>query len=257
MKLLKRILLIINLKTLIITVLSVISTFICIKYGLAADFPMTLISIAVVFPIVFSISGAYSRREKALSEYGVIKSHGRALYFAARDWLEDSDAATREKLKELLGEFLKSSRKLFTESKESMRKNEEEVYRDFSDLSKFIKGFRGKGLASGEVSRCNQFLSKMMIAFENVKHIYQYRTPRTLRAYCDVFIVVLPIIYGPYFAHLASEYAGGLAYIMPILFSVVLVSLDNIQDHLENPFDQIGEDDVIINAELFMERLDL
>jgi hypothetical protein len=31
---------------------------------------------------------------------------------------------------------------------------------------------------------------------------------------------------------------------MPILYSFILVSLDNIQDHLENPFDEVGEDDV-------------
>ncbi len=43
---------------------------------------------------------------------------------------------------------------------------------------------------------------------------------------------------------------------MPVLFSVILVSLDNIQDHLENPFDQVGEDDVAINAEKFVARLD-
>ena len=42
---------------------------------------------------------------------------------------------------------------------------------------------------------------------------------------------------------------------MPVLFAPVLVSLDNIQEHLENPFDQIGQDDVSINAEKFEERL--
>lgn len=42
---------------------------------------------------------------------------------------------------------------------------------------------------------------------------------------------------------------------MPVLFAVILLSLDNIQEHLENPFDQIGEDDVAINAEIFVERL--
>ena len=31
---------------------------------------------------------------------------------------------------------------------------------------------------------------------------------------------------------------------MPLLFSFILVSLDNIQMHLENPFDQVGEDDI-------------
>ena len=40
------------------------------------------------------------------------------------------------------------------------------------------------------------------------------------------------------------------------MLSIVLVSLDNIQDHLENPFDQVGEDDVQINAEKFANWLD-
>jgi hypothetical protein len=84
-----------------------------------------------------------------------------------------------------------------------------------------------------------------------------YRTPRTLRAYSDFFIVLLPILYGPYFAQLSKDYSDGLGYIMPVLFSVILVSLDNIQSHLENPFDQIGEDDVTINAEKFVARLEV
>ena len=36
---------------------------------------------------------------------------------------------------------------------------------------------------------------------------------------------------------------------MPVLYSFILVSLDNIQDHLENPFDGVGEDDIIIDCE--------
>jgi hypothetical protein len=32
----------------------------------------------VVFPIVFSIGGAYKRRENALDEYGCLKAHCRA-----------------------------------------------------------------------------------------------------------------------------------------------------------------------------------
>jgi len=51
--------------------------------------------------------------------------------------------------------------------------------------------------------------------------------------------------------------SNGLAYVMPVLFTTILVSLDNIQEHLENPFDQIGEDDIVINAEKFVERPEL
>ena len=43
---------------------------------------------------------------------------------------------------------------------------------------------------------------------------------------------------------------------LPVLFTVILVSLDNIQEHLENPFDLVGEDDVVINAEKFVSRLE-
>jgi hypothetical protein len=95
----------------------------------------------------------------------------------------------------------------------------------------------------------------MILAFEQIKHIYQYRTPRTLRAFSDFFITVLPMLYGPYFAHISEDFSAGLTYVMPVLFALVLVSLDNIQEHLENPFDQIGQDDVSINAEKFVDRL--
>ena len=97
----------------------------------------------------------------------------------------------------------------------------------------------------------------MMTSFESLKHIYQYRTPRTLRAFSDFFIVVLPILYGPYFASEAKSYHTALIYIMPALFAIILVGLDNIQDHLEDPFDQIGEDDIAINVGKYIESLSL
>ncbi len=256
MKRLKPILLIINFKTLLITLLAIASTYLCQRFNLLADFPLTLLATAIIFPIVFSIGGAYKRREVALDEYGSIKAHGRAIFFATRDWLENPKQETLEKSRSLLRDLLASCRKLFTEPVEAMRANEENVYRVFSNLSLFIKDdLRKAGLPSGECSRCNQYLSKMFVAFESIKHIYQYRTPRTLRAFSDFFITILPPLYGPYFAYISKDYSPALMYVMPILFSVILVSLDNIQEHLENPFDQVGEDDVSINVEQVVERL--
>ena len=248
--------LIVNRKTLIIGAMAVASTWLCGKLGLVANFPLTLIATAVVFPIVFSISGAYKRRENVLDEYGSIKAHGRAIYFAVRDWTETTNPDSVEKVERRLGNLLKACRKLFSESVEQMPANEKAVYAAFSSLSAFIKeDLRGAGLASGEVSRCNQYMSKMIVAFENIKHVYQYRTPRTLRSFSDFFITILPPLYGPYFVYVSQDYSSGLGYVMPILFTVILVSLDSIQEHLENPFDQIGEDDVQINAEKFVTGL--
>ena len=49
-----------------------------------------------------------------------------------------------------------------------------------------------------------------------------------LRTFSDFFIIMLPILYGPYFAHEAAGYALDLTYVMPVLFAVILVGLDNI-----------------------------
>lgn len=249
--------LIINAQTLVITLLSVLTTYVCVTKGIEADFPLTLIATAVVFPIVFSIGSAYKRREAALDEYGVVKSHGRAIFFAARDWVPQTDESVQGEVRELLSTLFRDMKQLFNTLPGEMEDKENDVYSDISKLSRYIKSLRDKGLPSGECSRCNQYLSKMIVAFENIKHIYQYRTPRTLRAFSHLFIYLLPILYGPYFAHLGKGYTAGLVYVTPILFSVILVCLDNILDHLENPFDLGSEDDVIINDRKFISSLDL
>lgn len=245
-----------NIKALIAVSLSLISTYLCIHFNLIADVSQNIIAIAVVFPIVFSIGGAYTRREAALRDYSNIKAHSRAIYLASRDWLDIPNPALQEKSKNIIKNILINIRTLFLSSKKEKDIREIEVYKQFSELSLYIKEVRAAGLPSGEVSRLNQYLSKMAEAFENMKHVYQYRTPITLRAYSKIFIFLVPVLYGPFFAHEAKDLYWALAIINPILFSLVLVSLDNIQDHLENPFDQVGEDDIKINAEKFIKNLD-
>src|SRR5882757_8119550 len=81
--------LIINYKTLIITALSVISTYFCYTHNLTAKFPDMLVGVAIVFPVVFSIGSAYNRRETALQRWADFKGHAIAIYYATRDWTSD------------------------------------------------------------------------------------------------------------------------------------------------------------------------
>jgi hypothetical protein len=55
---------IVNVKSVVISAPAVLSTWLSLKLGWKADFPLTLIATAIVFPLVFSISTAYMRREK-------------------------------------------------------------------------------------------------------------------------------------------------------------------------------------------------
>jgi hypothetical protein len=246
---LKSFLLIINYKTVIVTTLSVISTYVCYKLGLTAKFPDMLVGVAIVFPVVFSIGSAYNRRETALQRFSDFKGHAIAVYYATRDWTSDKDNDLPERVRTLVNEMIVLMRAMFiSRDKELWKQNEKKLFGLFSRLSDVTMEMRQHGVQSGEISRVSQYLSKMIIAFDNLKIIHDYRTPITLRAYSKVFIYVFPIIYGPYFASTFNDFSANLEYVMPVLYSFILVSLDNIQDHLEHPFDEIGEDDIKIDA---------
>ncbi len=248
---------IVNGKSVIISALSVLSTWLCLRLGIKADFTLTLIATAIVFPLVFSIGTAYQRREKALEEYGALKANGRALYLASRDWIPDQDPKRDEELKSALRELLTAMRDMFKGPLKDAGPYETAAFEAFARLSGFVSKMRAAHLTATECSRLNQYIGRMIAAFENTRNIYEYRTPRSLRAFSDFFILLLPILYGPYFAYQAEEFMVALFFVMPILFSLILVGLSNIQDNLENPFDQIGVDDVTIDPDRFVASLDM
>jgi hypothetical protein len=242
---LKSFFLIINYKTLIVTALAVISTFLCYTYGLTARFPDMLVGVAIVFPVVFSIGSAYNRRETALQRFSDFKGHAIAMYYATRDWPSNKDHDLPQRVKMVVGEMIVTMQSMFkSDYRMKWHQNENKLYACFSQLSEMTMEMRQYGVQSGEISRVSQYVSRMIISYDNLKVIHTYRTPITLRAYSKVFIYIFPIIYGPYFASTFREYSANLEYVMPILYSFILVSLDNIRDHLEHPFDDVGEDDI-------------
>jgi predicted membrane chloride channel (bestrophin family) len=240
--------LIINWKTYVLTAMSVLCTYLCYHFGLTAKFPDMLVGVAIVFPVVFSIGSAYNRRESALQRWADFRGHAIAIFYATRDWPSDKNNDLAQRTRELTTQMVHHTKELLMSQKDSWERREEDFYQLFSRLSEITMEMRKYGVQSGEISRVSQYLSKMVIAFDNLKIIYQYRTPITLRTYSKVFIYVFPVIYGPYFASTFHDFSAHLEYVMPVLYSFILVSLDNIQDHLEDPFDQVGEDDINIDA---------
>src|SRR5687768_5210658 len=177
-KVLKSFLLIINYKTLIITALSVISTYVCYRLGLTAKFPDMLVGVAIVFPVVFSIGSAYNRRETALQRFSDFKGHAIAIYYATRDWTTNKDNDLPQRVRAIVGDMIVIMRKMFTSpARTEWRQNEDKLYKNFSALSSLTMEMRNFGVQSGEISRTSQYVSKMIIAFDNLKIIHTYRTP--------------------------------------------------------------------------------
>jgi len=111
-------------------------------------------------------------------------------------------------------------------------------------------------MSGSEISRINQYLRIIVNDFELMRNIAAYRTPVPLAAYSRVFLNVLPVVFAPYFAWLSISYYTGVGYAVAALYAIVLVSLANIQEDLEDPFDGVGEDDVRLDiAEFYVESL--
>jgi len=174
-----------------------------------------------------------------------------ALYYAYRDWVPKQNQGGLSYEKEFKDLLLLTFGKIHQHLRATDNVEKEElcsVYRQFSDISKLHEKLRSIGVPANEISRANQYLRGMMIDFEKLRNIRLYRTPVSLRAYSHIFLNTFPIIFGPFFANISIKYYVSAGYILAILYSVILVSLDNIQEELENPFDEKGEDDLRLDV---------
>lgn len=231
-------------QTYTVTALALVTTYFCNQYDLTAELPSGLIGIAIIFPIVFSINAAYRRREEVLRHFASLKAHGVALCFAHTDWF-GSDEEGKERSEQLLFSLLDQVRDHFV-SKSSVHdvQSNGRVFAIFKDFSKSHEKLRSSGVGSSEISRANQYLRSMMIEFEKMRNVKLYQTPKSLRAYSQIFLNLFPILYAPYFAHICKESHMFSGYAVAGIYSLVLVTLDNIQEDLEDPFDGVGVDDV-------------
>ncbi|MCH8232254.1 MAG: hypothetical protein IIB82_06395 [Bacteroidetes bacterium] len=240
---------IINYKTIVIAILSVFATGLCIEFDIYADFPLTLVGIAIVFPIVFSINSAYKRRERALQALAEIRGYALGIYQSAKNLMDEFRKEDDERLQLKIVELFEALKVFLESPHDKSNEPEKNIYIKLDEISKEVRYLKDQGLAGRFASRLNQYLTRLTVAIDKMKVIFYYRTPRTLRAYSKVFIFSFPVIYAPYFALIATDYTQGLGYVMPVLFSFILISLDNIQEHLEDPYDQIGEDDITMDID--------
>ena len=255
MNVIKNFLRLLNRQTAIVILLSGVATYLCITFNIVVELPTGLIGIAIVFPIVFSINAAYRRREEALRAFGCLKAHAVALFYAHRDWVPNNGSEHQERFRELVTDLLGNVRKSFIADYEE-EADFQQIYKVFSQMSGSMEKLRVAHVSGSEISRANQYLRSMIIEYEKIRNIFVYRTPTALRAYSQVFLNAFPILFAPYFADLSDKYFFSLGFLVAAFYSLILVGLDNIQEELENPFDEIGVDDVNLKvAERYQEIL--
>ena len=74
-------------------------------------------------------------------------------------------------------------------------------------------------------------------------------TPISLRVYCLIFIFISPFLFSSNQFFVSESFNSELfSTIISLTISFILMALYNVQEYIENPFDQKGLDDLKINS---------
>ena len=200
---------------------------------------LTLLSIAIIFPLVFSIRGSFRRREKALEHLSEFKStlHTVGNFLLSKPELvdlykKDVDGILQNINTTVLN-HLASSETSLTTVDQSMNQVYEFVIDKNDTISRQIR------------DKVFRFMKDMHECVENLNAIHIHRTPISLKAYCLVFIYIFPLIYAPeIIKNVGESQPHWIVYSIVCITQFILISLYNIQNQLEYPFDNIGIDDI-------------
>ena len=88
--------------TLVALFLAIAATQLCLKFQIFVDMPTGLFGIAVVFPLVFTINSAFTRREQSLAYYGDFIASLSSIYFAHSSYYRAINQEKRNKSKTAL-----------------------------------------------------------------------------------------------------------------------------------------------------------
>ena len=227
-------------KTFCVLVVSVSFAYVCLAYGYTSNINITLFSLAVIFPLVFTIREAFKRRDNAIQLLSVFKASLTAAYFSFqsnRKLDAESKRHISRKLEELSSMFfstLYSDKSKFNDVRDKI----DEIFFFVSDKQEYF--------SSSTAMKLFRILKDAKESMENIFGLSTHGTPVSLRAYCLVFIYAFPLIFIPSLINQISSYPEWIIYLMAATPGFILVTLYNIQERMEDPFDQSGLDDIKI-----------
>ena len=215
------------------------------KINLAIDF--TIISIAIVFPLVFSITSAYQRRQESIETFAEFRNKiidiSNIFYAVNGVQKEDYNKIYNELIEaqNLLVEYIKSSD---GNTKFDDLRNKRKAILLLIDSYKHLFNEREK-------DSLIRVKNELFLSAEKLRGTKIHETPISLRKYCLIFIYLSPLLYDSQLVLGQSSFGYTVETLISLLFSLlisfVLMALYNVQEYIENPFDQKGLDDLKID----------
>lgn len=232
-------LIVLNFRTLIALVTALVALGLSYIINFSYNIDLTLLSIAIIFPLVFNIRGSFKRRERAL-EY---LSQFRSALLTLNYYFQDSPKLTENDKGEIESILLEISNELIVhlgKSDYSTKNLDDSVKKVFNFISD-----RDEIIPARYKVKIFRFMNDLHESIEKLHAIHLHRTIISLKAYCEYSIYIFPFIYVPTIIyHVGMDTSKWIALFTVLFTEFILISLFNIQDQMEYPFDKVGMDDI-------------
>ena len=232
-------LVVLNFRTLIALGIAFVALWLSYIFKFSFNIDLTLLSIAIIFPLVFNIRSAFRRRERAL-EY---LSQFRSALLTLNYYFMNSPKLTENDKKEITNTLLEISNELTVH----LSKSDCDT-KDIDDRVQKVFDFitvKDELISARYRVKIFRFLYDLHESIENLNAIHVHRTIISLKAYCEYSIYIFPLIYVPTIIyHVGMESSKWVAFFTVLFTEFILITLFNIQDQMEYPFDKIGMDDI-------------
>jgi len=232
----------INYRMVLIVIETLVIYFFYDKFNFNLEIDFTILSIAIVFPLVFSITSAYQKRQDALSEFNSFRNKLIELsnLFHAVDGINKKDYSSFFKtllgLQDNLISVLSNNE---SNNMDTIRSKRKEIF--------YILTLYKKLYNEREKDSIIRVKNELFESVEKLNTLKIHSTPISLRVYCLIFIYLSPLVYN---SNILASFVNNnfLELIVSLFFSVIigfiLMALYNIQEYIEDPFDQKGLDDL-------------
>ena len=243
---LKAIYYVLNLRLIIILIETILVLQLYKTYDIKIEIDLTVLSVAIVFPLVFSITSAYQRRQDSIAHYTGFRNKiidlTNLIYSVDNIDKEEYNLLFQEllTLQKSINSMLLSDLNQLDQSKEyrKLRKN------IFSQIIKIKNKFNER-----EKDSIIRVKNELFFDVEMLNGIRIHGTPISLRVYCLIFIFISPFLFSSNQFFISESFHSELfSTIISLTISFILMALYNVQEYIENPFDQKGLDDLKINS---------
>lgn len=242
----------INFRMLLIVIETLIIYFFYDKFNFSLHIDFTILSIAIVFPLVFSITSAYQKRQESIGEFNSFRNK----IIELSNLVRAVDGIGNKAYSAFFSDLLKLQKNVLDHLTDFSETNMAVIRKQRKEIFYTLEGYK-KHYNEREKDSIIRVKNELFECVEKLNTLKVHATPISLRMYCLIFIYLSPLVYN---SHILASFDKnnflelGVSLFFSVIIGFIFMALYNIQEYIEDPFDQQGLDDLKFNEMLVGEN---